>query len=140
MGSQSQQVNMGVKLYTSCLLLSLLSCLTAATTLQDDVSEGRVLFSNYTSGLLALIPVNSTTYSLASLVIGGGFLLIATIYLLSSSGALGDLGLDNLAASQYNQYRAFNTEFPKKMSGMDLVSLVSSAIQIYSRLNKEDGE
>ena len=39
---------MGVKLNIS-LLLSLAS-LAAATTNQEDMSEGRLLFSNYTSG------------------------------------------------------------------------------------------
>merc|ERR1712079_839314 len=60
MGTHSPTEDMGVKLNIS-LLLSLAS-LAAATSPQEDMSEGRLLFSNYTSGLLALMPVNSTTY------------------------------------------------------------------------------
>merc|ERR1712088_1197438 len=61
MGVSQCQDNMGVKLNIS-LLLSLVS-VTAAASLQEDNSEGeaRFLFANCTSGLLALMSVNSST-------------------------------------------------------------------------------
>ena len=64
-----------------------------------------------TSGLLALMPVNSTTYNLVSLLIGGGALVVALLYLLSTSEELSGLGLGNIGSSSqyYSQYRAFNT-------------------------------
>merc|ERR1712226_840959 len=126
------QDNMGVKLNIS-LLLSLVS-LTAAASLQEDNSEGeaRFLFANYTSGLLALMSVNSSTYSLATLVLGGGALLLAIDYLYLVAPA----GLANTEYSQY--YRADNTGFPSLSGDIDLLSLVSSAIKIYSKLNDED--
>ena len=102
------------------------------------------------------MPINSTTYNLATLVIAGGALLLVAGYLLTSSG---DLGLGNLSTENshyYNQYRAFNTgnlrletllnqsltvtEFKKMTEGVDLMSLVSSAVEIYSKLNEKDEE
>ena len=94
---------MGVKLNIS-LLLTILS-VTAAASLQEDNAEGdaRLLFSNYTSGLLALMSVNSSTYSLATLVLGGGALLLAIVYLWTVAPA-------ELANTEYSQYyRADNT-------------------------------
>merc|ERR1711881_381493 len=126
------QDNMGLKLNIS-LLLSLLS-LTAAASLQEDNSEGegRFLFANYTSGLPALMSVNSSTYSLATLVLGGGALLLAIVYLWQVAPA-------QLANTEYSQYyRAGRTGFPSLSGDIDLLSLVSSAIKIYSKLNDEE--
>merc|ERR1719510_626391 len=120
---------MGVKLNIS-LLLSLVT-LTTASSLEDEESQGRFLFANYTSGLLALMAVNSSTYSLATLVLGGGALLLAIVYLWSVSPA--DL---NTEYGQY--YRAFKRDFTSRSGDIDLMSLVSSAIKIYSKLNEED--
>merc|ERR1712024_7396 len=135
MGSQSvsqYQDNMGVKLNIS--LLFCLVSLTAAASLQEEnpEGEGRFLFANYTSGLLALMSVNSSTYSLATLVLGGGALLLAIVYLWTVAPA-------ELANTEYSQYyRADNTGLPSLSGDIDLVSLVSSAIKIYSKLNDED--
>merc|ERR1711874_680928 len=123
---------MGVKLNIS-LLLSLVP-LMAAASLQEDNSqgEGRFLFANYTSGLLALMSVNSSTYSLATLVLGGGALFLAIVYLWSVAPA-------ELANTEYSQYyRADRTGFSPLSGDIDLLSLVSSAIKIYSKLNDED--
>merc|ERR1719510_2468166 len=121
---------MGVKLNIS-LLLSLVT-LTTASSLEDEEGEGRFLFANYTSGLLALMSVNSSTYSLATLVLGGGALLLAIVYLWTVAPA-------QLANTEYSQYyRAGRTGFPSLSGDIDLLSLVSSAIKIYSKLNDED--
>merc|ERR1719330_2014272 len=107
---------MGVKLNIS-LLLSLVS-VTAAASLQEDNSEGeaRFLFANYTSGLLALMSVNSSTYSLATLVLGGGALLLAIVYLWTVAPA-------ELANTEYSQYyRADNTGRPDLAPGLSVLS------------------
>merc|ERR1711953_17852 len=133
MGSPYQD-NMGVSLNISLLLSLSLISVTAAASLQEDNSEGeaRFLFANYTSGLLALMSVNSSTYSLATLVLGGGALLLAIVYLWQVAPA-------ELANTEYSQYyRADNTGFPSLSGDIDLLSLVSSAIKIYSKLNDED--
>ena len=97
--------------------------------------------------------VNSSTYSLATLVLGGGALLLAIVYLYLQAPA-------ELANTEYSQYyRAGRTgraapvvlrqyssgSSPGNISGfsplsgdIDLLSLVSSAIKIYSKLNEED--
>merc|ERR1719510_1375098 len=121
---------MGVKLNIS-LLLSLVT-LTTASSLDNSEGEGRFLFANYTSGLLALMSVNSSTYSLATLVLGGGALLLAIVYLWQVAPA-------QLANTEYSQYyRAGRTGFPSLSGDIDLLSLVSSAIKIYSKLNDEE--
>ena len=94
--------------------------------------------------------VNSSTYSLATLVLGGGALLLAIVYLWSVAPA-------ELANTEYSQYyRADNrgtthntsvssvsslhsiSGFSSLSGDIDLLSLVSSAIKIYSKLNDED--
>merc|ERR1712168_1473373 len=135
MGVSHQPDKMGVKI-NIVLMLSLAS-LAAATSPKEDNSEAGGLFSNYTSGLLALMPINSTTYNLATLVIAGGALALVIAYLYLG----GDVGSFSTENSQYyNQYRAFNTEFKKMTEGVDLMSLVSSAVEIYSKLNENDDE
>merc|ERR1712038_761268 len=126
MGSPYQD-NMGVSLNISLLLSLGLLSLTGAASLQEENSEGdaRFLFANYTSGLLALMSVNSSTYSLATLVLG-------IVYLWQVAPA-------ELANTEYSQYyRADNAGFPSLSGDIDLLSLVSSAIKIYSKLNDED--
>merc|ERR1711953_682078 len=116
------QDNMRVSLNISLLLSLGLLSLTGAASLQEENSqgEGRFLFANYTSGLLALMSVNSSTYSLA------------TVYLWSVAPA-------ELANTEYSQYyRADRTGFSPLSGDIDLLSLVSSAIKIYSKLNDED--
>merc|ERR1712079_30351 len=133
MGSPYQD-NMGVSLNISLLLSLGLLSLTGAASLQEENSqgEGRFLFSNYTSGLLALMSVNSSTYSLATLVLGGGALALAILYLWMVAPA-------ELANTEYSQYyRADNTGFPKLSGDIDLLSLVSGAIKIYSKLNEDE--
>ena len=52
------------------------------------------------------MPINSTTYNLATLVIAGGALALVIAYLYLG----GDVGSFSTENSQYyNQYRAFNT-------------------------------
>merc|ERR1719471_1606690 len=53
----------------SCLIVLSLVCLAACQDVSSEEASARAIFSNYTSGLLALTTVNSTTYSL----IRGGF-------------------------------------------------------------------
>ena len=96
--------------------------------------------------------VNSSTYSLATLVLGGGALLLAIVYLWTVAPA-------ELANTEYSQYyragrtgraapvvlRQYSGPSPGNISGfsplsgdIDLLSLVSSAIKIYSKLNDEE--
>merc|ERR1719429_1066204 len=103
---------------TSQIILLLSACLlglATASTGDQDQSQGRAIFSNYTSGLLKLTTVNSTTYGLISLIVGGAALAIAFGYLLTVSPSL---------ESQFqSQYRAF-TEDPtirRQFGDLDLL-------------------
>merc|ERR1712130_697650 len=73
-------------------------------TFAEEDGDARAIFSNYTSGLLALTTVNSTTYSLISLIVGGTALAIAIGYLYSVSPAF----QDQLQGQFQSHYRAFN--------------------------------
>ena len=117
--SQSQTVAIMTALKNSLILITLCLGLAAA---HEDAGEARLLFSNYTSGisntilwktlkkvnsktlkiqgLLKLTTVNSTTYGLISLIVGGAALAIAFGYLITVSPTF---------QSQFqSQYRSFN--------------------------------
>ena len=104
-GSQSQVSAMTV--WTHSLILLAL-CLGLAAAIQEEgEGDARLLFSNYTSGitifyytmkysilrilllswvgLLKLTTVNSTTYNLISLIVGGSALAVVFVYLLTAS-------------------------------------------------------
>merc|ERR1711982_210046 len=109
---------MGATKQTILLSACLLGLAAAASSSgEQDQSQGRAIFSNYTSGLLKLTTVNSTTYGLISLIVGGAALAIAFGYLLTVSPSL---------ESQFqSQYRAF-TEDPtirRQFGDLDLLGL-----------------
>merc|ERR1712215_68127 len=118
-----------------CALL----CVVVLTTVQaqkaehrsDDEESARILFSNYTSGLISLFPVNSTTYSTVSLIIAGTAVALVVAYLLSTSPA----SFQSQSQSQFRGFKGIN-------GGMefDLLGLVSTAMKVYSALNEEDDE
>merc|ERR1739838_1034369 len=132
MGSQSQTVAIMTALKNSLILITL--CLAAA---QEDAGEARLLFSNYTSGLLKLTTVNSTTYGLVSLIVGGAALAIAFGYLITVSPTF---------QSQFqSQYRSFNDEPSTNLRSLlggdlNLLGLVTKAIKVYKAINDEDEE
>merc|ERR1712025_954660 len=120
-------------LKNSLILITLCLGLAAA---QEDAGEARLLFSNYTSGLLKLTTVNSTTYGLISLIVGGAALAIAFGYLLTVSPSL---------ESQFqSQYRSFNdepsTNLRSLVGDLDLLGLVTKAIKVYEAINDDEEE
>merc|ERR1711862_680358 len=125
---------MGATKQTTLLSACLLGLAAAASSSgEQDQSQGRAIFSNYTS-VLKLTTVNSTTYGLISLIVGGAALAIAFGYLLTVSPSL---------ESQFqSQYRAF-TEDPtirRQFGDLDLLGLVSKAIKIYKNINDEEDD
>merc|ERR1711970_396261 len=96
-----------------------------------DEESARILFSNYTSGLISLFPVNSTTYSTVSLIIAGTAVALVVAYLLTTAPA-------SFQSQSQSQFRGF-----KGITGgmdMDLLGLVSTAMKVYSALNDEDDD
>merc|ERR1711893_123240 len=133
MGSQSQTVSTMTTLKNLLLLITL--CLGLAAAQQED-GEARLLFSNYTSGLLKLTTVNSTTYGLISLIVGGAALAIAFGYLITASPTF---------QSQFrSHYRSFNdepsTNLRSLLGDLDILGLVTKAIKVYEAINEEEEE
>merc|ERR1712179_551520 len=120
---------MGTALKNSLVLITL--CLGLAAAQQED-GEARLLFSNYTSGLLKLTTVNSTTYGLISLIVGGAALAIAFGYLITVSPTF------------QSHYRSFNdepsTNLRSFLGDLDLLGLVTKAIKVYEAINEEEEE
>merc|ERR1712123_214776 len=118
--------------------ISALLCLVVLATAQaqeaehrSDEDSARLLFSNYTSGLISLFPINSTTYSTVSLVIAGAAVALVVAYLLTTSPA-------SFQSQSQSQFRGF-----QGLAGgmdLDLLGLVSTAMKVYSALNEEDEE
>merc|ERR1719471_1265795 len=124
----------------SCLIVLSLVCLAACQDVSSEEASARAIFSNYTSGLLALTTVNSTTYSLFSLIVGGAALAIAIGYLYSTSPAFQDT-LQGQFQSHYRSFQEDPSSTLRKFSEMDgLVGLVAKAFSIYSKLNEDDEE
>eukprot|EP00091_Calanus_sinicus_P020548 TRINITY_DN5668_c0_g1_i2.p1 TRINITY_DN5668_c0_g1~~TRINITY_DN5668_c0_g1_i2.p1 ORF type:complete len:167 (-),score=60.77 TRINITY_DN5668_c0_g1_i2:110-541(-) len=97
----------------------------------ESEDSARLLFSNYTSGLISLFPVNSTTYSTVSLIVAGAAVALAVAYLFTTSPA-------SFQTQSQSQFRGF-----KGMAqgmDLDLLGLVSTAMKVYSALNDEDEE
>merc|ERR1712045_289757 len=116
-------------LKNSLILITL--CLAAATQ-EEGEGDARLLFSNYTSGLLKLTTVNSTTYNLISLIVGGSALAVVFVYLLTASPTF------------QSQYRSFSDEPSTNMKSLlgdlDLLGLVTKAIKVYETINEEEEE
>merc|ERR1711976_863875 len=87
----------------TCKNIILAALVSYAAAASSSKEEGRAIFSNYTSGLLALTTVNSTTSSLISLILGGAALAIAIGYLYSTSPAF----QDTLQGQFQSHYRSF---------------------------------
>merc|ERR1712170_135433 len=114
----------------------ILAALVSYAAASSSKEEGRALFSNYTSGLLKLTTVNSTTYSLISLIVGGAALAIAFGYLITASPTF---------QSQFrSHYRSFNdepsTNLRSLLGDLDILGLVTKAIKVYEAINEEEEE
>merc|ERR1719486_1689266 len=114
--------------WTHSLILLALCLGLAAATQEEGEGDARLLFSNYTSGLLKLTTVNSTTYGLISLIVGGAALAIAFGYLITVSPTF---------QSQFqSHYRSFNDEPSTNLRSLlggdlDILGLVTKGIKVY---------
>merc|ERR1712036_81969 len=88
----------------------------------------RLLFTNYTSGLVSLFPVNSTTYSTISLIVAGVAVALAVVYLMTTAPA-------SFQSQSQSQFRGITQNMD-----LDILGLVSTALKVYSALNEEDEE
>merc|ERR1712079_972555 len=132
--SHQSPVTMSVS-WKHAVLLAALVGLAAAGSRQEDgaEAEGRAIFSNYTSGLLKLTTVNSTTYSLVSLIVGGAALAIAFIYLYTVSPAF-----QTQFQSHYRSFTADPSATMRQFGDLELLGLVSRALKVYERLEDEE--
>merc|ERR1712113_855244 len=127
---------MGATKQTILLSACLLGLAAAASSSgEQEQSQGRAIFSNYTSGLLKLTTVNSTTYGLISLIVGGAALAIAFGYLITVSPTF---------QSQFqSHYRSFNDEPSTNLrtllgGDLDILGLVTKGIKVYKAINEDE--
>merc|ERR1711970_1668565 len=118
-------------IFTKLCALFCLVVLTQAQKMEhrsaDSQDAARLLFTNYTSGLVSLFPVNSTTYSTISLIVAGVAVALAVVYLMTTSPA---------SFQSQSQFRGFKG-IAQSMD-LDILGLVSSALKVYSALNEDD--
>merc|ERR1719411_1843097 len=122
------------------MVLWFLVCFTLSCTAEsiDELSvektDPRVFFSNYTSGLLGLFPVDQMTLSTMNvLVVLGIGALVAAKYISSDSPALEEV------SSYSSTFREFmDSEQPE--GGFQLMSFITSAIELYNKLNEKEAE
>merc|ERR1711913_236146 len=121
-------------MFTKLCALFCLVVLTQAQKMEhrsaDSEDAARLLFTNYTSGLVSLFPVNSTTYSTISLIVAGVAVALAVVYLMTTSPA---------SFQSQSQFRGFSRGIAQSMD-LDILGLVSSALKVYSALNEDDEE
>merc|ERR1712077_49162 len=84
----------------------------------ESEDAASLLFTNYTSGLVSLFPVNSITYSTVSLIVAGVAVALAVVYLMTTSPA-------SFQSANQSQFRGFRG-FAQNMD-LDILGLVSSA-------------
>lgn len=97
--------------------------------LAEETGDARIFFSNYTSGLLA---VNSTLLAYAGIaLIVGSAALLALYYLANVSQTSG-------YGSGYQYYRGFREDSGSGTTGSSILTLLSVASDIYSKLNYDD--
>merc|ERR1712203_286565 len=101
-----------------------------ALSFAEETADARLFFANYTSGLLA---VNSTLLIYAGLgLVGLAALVAGFFYLANVSASSSGYG------SGYQYYRGFREDSESGTTGSSILTLLSVASDIYSKLNYDD--
>merc|ERR1719203_1282543 len=100
---------------------------------EDDASDPRLFFTNFTSGLLA---VNTTILSYAALIIAAGGVVGLVLYYLATSPS--SRYSQQYSNSQYYSSSRMFHDLGIASSDFDLMGLVSTAFEVYNKLNEED--
>merc|ERR1712061_777680 len=124
------------------LALSSMSSVSAYTTedlslYEEDASDPRVFFANYTSGLLAVI---MTILAYAGIIVAAGVVVGLVLYFIATNPQSSrDYGNSYSNSQYYSQARMLH-DAGTLSEDWNLMGLVTKALNIYSRLNQEDQE
>merc|ERR1712213_86743 len=124
-----------VTMFSTCaitlsLLLSVVNCLEDVSIYEDEASDPRLFFANYTSGLLA---VNTTILAYAGIIVAAGVVVGLVLYFIATNPQ--SRYYSN--GQYYSQARMLHDMGSNMMGDWDLMGLLTKALDVYNKLNDE---
>merc|ERR1711933_482817 len=112
------------------LALAAMSSVSAYTTedlslYEEDASDPRVFFANYTSGLLA---VNTTILAYAGIIVAAGVVVGLVLYFIATNPQSSKYYSSNSYSNYYSQARMLN-DVTSNMGDWNLLGLVTKALE-----------
>merc|ERR1711983_589208 len=130
-----------VTMFSTCaitlsLLLSVVNCLEDVSIYEDEASDPRLFFANYTSGLLA---VNTTILAYAGIIVAAGVVVGLVLYFIATNPQSSRYYNNNsYSNSQYYSQARMLHDAGFLSEDWNLMGLITKALDIYSRLNQEE--
>merc|ERR1711878_262152 len=121
------------------LALAAMSYVSAYTTedlslYEEDASDPRVFFANYTSGLLA---VNTTILAYAGIIVAAGVVVGLVLYFIATNPQQRYYGSNAYNSNYYSQSRMLH-DASSFMGDFDLLGLVTKGVEVYKKLNEDE--
>merc|ERR1711963_707626 len=126
-----------VTMFSTCaitlfLLLSVVNCLEDVSIYEDEASDPRLFFANYTSGLLA---VNTTILAYAGIIVAAGVVVGLVLYFIATNPQQRHYSSNAYSNSNYYSQARMLHDASSYLGDYDLLGLVTKAVQIYNKLN-----
>merc|ERR1712218_448187 len=96
---------------------------------EEDASDPRLLFANYTSGLLA---VNTTLLAYAGIIVAAGVVVGLVLYFIATNPQSSRYYGNSYSNSQYYSQARMLHDASSYLGDYDLLGLVTKAVQIYN--------
>merc|ERR1712029_827137 len=121
---------------TLSLLLSVVNCLEDVSIYEDEASDPRLFFANYTSGLLA---VNTTILAYAGIIVAAGVVVGLVLYFIATNPQSSKYYSSNSYSNSnyYSQARMLN-DVTSNMGDWNLLGLVTKALEVYKQMNDDE--
>merc|ERR1712012_1169155 len=128
-----------VTMFSTCaitlsLLLSVVNCLEDVSIYEDEASDPRLFFTNYTSGLLA---VNITILAYAGIIVAAGVVVGLVLYFIATNPQSRYYSNGYSNSQYYSQARMLHDMGSTVMGDWDLMGLLTKALDVYNKLNDE---
>merc|ERR1711983_500170 len=130
-----------VTMFSTCaitlsLLLSVVNCLEDVSIYEDEASDPRLFFANYTSGLLA---VNTTILAYAGIIVAAGVVVGLVLYFIATNPQSSKYYSSNSYSNSnyYSQARMLN-DVTSNMGDWNLLGLVTKALEVYKQMNDDE--
>merc|ERR1712018_420476 len=99
---------------------------------EEDASDPRLLFANYTSGLLA---VNTTTLAYAGIIVAAGIVVGLVLYFIATNPQSSGYYNNSYSNSQYYSQARMLNDISSNMGDSNLLGLVTKALEVYKKMN-----